>query len=243
MNRMACLTVLAALLMTPEADASAVGKGERDLIAIVNLSLMKKFKLNYQYEEGRAVRKIRRELGREYRKIRVLKNKEATHDGFLRALAEAEADPSVKAIDVIIYLHGQPGSIGFVDTGFYPMDRLRDEILSLPSSTGGSPRKLRALYSDACYGESHIDDWLRAGFQVASGSVGVDANWSMDLKKFMLAWRKGKSFGYGIARANTVWSTGLMDWVAGGNSEKVVAGALEFTIDQPLAHAAEALYP
>lgn len=226
--------ISAALLFVPLVHAGSVARGERDLIAIVNLSLLKKFKLNYQYEEGRAIRKIKRDLGREYRRVNILKGKRATHVEFLRAIAESETNPAVKAIDVIIYLHGQPGVVGFVDTGFYPMDRLRDEILALPASAGGSPRKLRALYSDACYGQTHMDEWLRAGFQVASGSEGTDTNWSLDLKKFMRDWREGKTFGNGIASANTVWSTGLMDWVAHGNSHKVTAGEVGFTINQDL---------
>lgn len=243
MNRIARLTLLVFCLTSPCVFAAGITKSERDLIAIVNLSRLAKFKPNYRYEEGRAVRKIRRDLGPEYRRVRILQSEQATHGEFLRALAESESDPSVKAIDVIVYLHGRPGSLGFVDTGFYPMDRLRDEILALPASAGGAPRKLRALYSDACYGESHLDDWIRAGFRTASGSVGTDTNWSMDLKKFMLAWREGKTFGHGIARANTVWSTGLMDWIAKGNSRKMTAGAIDFSIDKSPAYSNEETYP
>lgn len=231
MNRLARLWTFALVLFSPFAQAADVGRDERDLIAVVNLSLLKKFKLNYQYEENRAIKRIRRELGERYRNVHILKGKRAAHADFLGTLAAVEADPAVKAIDVIIYLHGHPGQIGFVDTGFYPMDRLRDEILALPSPNG-SARKLRALYSDACYGESHMDDWLRAGFRVATGSVGVDSNLSLDLQKFMAAWQGGKSFGAAIDRANSVWATKWMDRVGGGNSFKKTAGDLAFTIDR-----------
>lgn len=236
MIRLARLALIVSL-----AAASAFGgeipRENRDLIAIVNLSRLatSKFKLNYKYEESRAAMKIRRDLGRRYRKVTVFENGDATHANFLAALAAAEAEPSVRAIDVIVYLHGHPGAIGFVDTGFYPTDRLRDEILALPSPDGASPTKLRALYSDACYGASHMADWLRAGFRVASGADGVDGNWSLDLHRFMAAWRRGKSFGTAIGKANRVWMTPLMDWIAGGNSHKETDGDVAFTIDRDLA--------
>lgn len=220
------------ILALASLNASAVGRGERDLVAIVNLSLLRDSKLHYRYEETRAAMKIERDLGGAYRKIRFLTGHGATHDGFLAALAEAEREPAVKAVDVIVYLHGHPGEVGFVDTGFYPMDRLRDEILALPSAASGG-RKLRALYSDACYGETHMADWLRAGFRAVSGSVGTDANWSLDLNRFMNAWRKGKSFGAAIDRANSVWATKLMDRVVRGDSTKRTDGETSFTIDLP----------
>jgi hypothetical protein len=212
-------------------DAAKVTRNERDLIAIVNLSLLKNHRFHYVYEEDRAVMKIKRDLRKKYRRIHLLTGKHATHDEFLNAIADTEADPGVKAIDVVVYLHGQPGAIGFVDTGFYPVTLLRDEILA---QAGGSPRKLRALYSDACYGETDMTDWLRAGFRAVSGSVGVDANWSLDLNKFMRAWARGKTFGYAIGRANSVWATKLMDRIAGGDSFKKTEGATDFTIDRPV---------
>ena len=221
------------ILALASLNASAVGRGDRDLVAIVNLSLLRDSKLHYRYEEARATMKIERDLGHAYRKIHYLTGHAATHDGFLAALADAENDPAVQAIDVIVYLHGHPGEVGFVDTGFYPMDRLRDEILALSSAgTGGG--KLRALYSDACYGETHMADWLRAGFRAVSGSVGTDANWSLDLNRFMNAWRKGKTFGTAIDRANSVWATKLMDRAVHGNSFKRTDGETAFTIDRPV---------
>ena len=205
---------------------------DRELVAIVNLSILKNGAWHYRYEENRAVKKILRDLGRSYGKIVLITGAGATHDSFLSAIDEAERDPTVKAVDSIVYLHGHPGEIGFVDTGFYPVDLLRDEILALPDSAVGG-RKLRALYSDACYGETHLSDWLRAGFRVAAGSVGTDSNWSLDLGKFMRAWRKGKSFGSAIDRANSVWATGIMDWFEKGDSFKRTGGDVDFTMDRP----------
>jgi hypothetical protein len=228
MRRLSVFSLLAVFLFSSLAGAEIL-KSERDLIAIVNLSILKHGQWHYRYEEGRAIKKIMRELGGKYREVHLLKGSGANHDAFLATLASTEANPAVKAIDVIIYLHGHPGELGFVDTGFYPMDRLRDEVLALPNA---NERKLRVLYSDACYGASHMDDWVRAGFLAAAGSVGSDSNWSLDLEKFMVAWRKGKTFGKGIDQANSVWATKWMDKIENGNSTKLTKGAVEFKIDQ-----------
>lgn len=227
---------LVASFLSFSAIGGEIPRENRDLIAVVNLSRLatSKFKLNYKLEESRAAMKIRRDLGRSYRRVTVFENGNATHANFLSALAAAEADPAVRAVDVIVYLHGHPGAIGFVDTGFYGTDRLRDEILAIPSPNGPRPTKLRALYSDACYGASHMADWLRAGFRVASGSDGVDGNWSLDLHRFMAAWRKGKTFGAAIGKANRVWVTPVMDWIAGGDSHKETDGDVAFTIGRDL---------
>ncbi len=209
---------------------ASIGPADRDLVAIVNLSLLKKFKPLYQYEENRAIAKIKRDLRGKYREIHILSGHHATHAEFLRALATADADPAVKAIDAIVYIHGHPGELGFVDTGFYPMDRLRDEILA-QAPAGPASTKLRALYSDACYGASHMQDWLRAGFRVVTGSTGSDSNWSLDLGKFMRDWRRGRTFAMAIRSANSVWATKWMDKIEGGNSFKETAGNVDFRID------------
>jgi hypothetical protein len=230
------LTLLCAVGATSAAKAGEerIGRGERALVAVVNLSrLATKNRAIYRYEESRAVAKIRRELGREYGRVSIFTGGEAGHDSFLRAIREAELDPAIRAIDAIVYLHGHPGEIGFVDTGFYDVATARDELLSIAAETGGGG-KLRALYSDACYGASHVADWLRAGFRVASGSVGVDTNWSRDLSRWMDAWTGGDRFGEGIRRANRVAVTRLTDWIIHGDSRKVVEGDAALGIDSPV---------
>lgn len=228
MTRLALAILIAGIFSN--ANASLVPKENRDLIAVVNLSLLaKKHKAMYRYEESRAVMKIRHALSPYYRKIQIYSGREATLTNFLRAIQKSEADTQVKAIDAIIYLHGLPREIGFIDTGFYPTDRLRDDILA------ETPKKLRALYSDACYGESHLTDWIKAGFRVASGSIEMDTNWSLDLSRFMTSWKKDRTFGKGIRNANSVRRTDLTDWIIrNGNSFKETQGDLELRIDSPL---------
>lgn len=229
-SRLSLLLLLVAFL--PTAGASVVHREERDLVAVVNLSILaKKYHALYRVEENRAAKKIRRILGKQYRRIVIYSGKDATRENLLRAIQASESDPAVKAIDVITYLHGHPNAIGFVDTGFYPMDRMRDDILALSSPSGKAPSKLRALYSDACYGETHMADWLKAGFKTAAGSIDVDTNWSTDLGRFLRSWRKNQTFKRGIKRANSVPITKLTDWIGPGNSFKKTDGDTRITIE------------
>lgn len=227
--RLVCLGI--SLGSIHSAIAGPVAKERRDLIAIVNLSeLATKHHWLYRQEETQAIRKIHKYLGKSYRKIHLFSGTEATRANLLETIEKLENDSAVTTIDAVIYVHGHPGELGFVDTGFYSTDRLRDDILKISSGKSPSPKKLRALYSDACYGQSHIADWLKAGFQVASGAIGVDANRSMDLKKFMKSWRSGKSFADAIRAANSVGISDLMDRAIGGNSEKMTEGAVASVI-------------
>lgn len=216
-----------------------VKRNERALIAVVNLSILaKRYQFLYRREESRAATKIRRDLAKEYVRVEIFEKTDATRANLLRAIRDAELDPSIRAIDTIIYTHGRPGEMGFIDTGFYPSSKIRDDILALEAEVGsetGQHPKLRALYSDACFGATHMDDWVRAGFHVASGSIQEDTNWSMDLHRWMKAWRKGETFEFGIHRANRVWITGITDWViSDGNSHKLTAGETDITIETPV---------
>jgi hypothetical protein len=225
-------------LSSAEADARPVERSERALVAVVNLSLRARSnRAIYRYEEKRAAKKIRRDLASHYGRTVIFEGKAATRENFLRAVREVSADPAVRAIDVIVYLHGAPGAIAFVDTGYFPSARIRDDLLALDTEvraeTGGVS-KFRALYSDACWGESHIADWLRAGFRTVSGAIDQDSNWSKDLGRWMKTWRERGSFEAAIRRANRVWTSGFTDWVIGGNSRKLIEGERAITIDTPV---------
>jgi hypothetical protein len=209
---------------------------ERALIGIVNLSIQAKhFKPLYKREEKRALKKILKNLGSSYGKITIFSDQDATRVNLLKAIEKYENDPAVRAIDTIIYIHGRNETLGFVDTpDYYPSAKLKDDILAIKNVRGESPKKLRMLYSDACFGALHMKDWVGAGYRVAAGSPKEDNNWSMDLKKFMKGWRKGESFSHSIRRANRVIVTPLMDLIMRGNSYKYVLGDTTVTLDSSI---------
>lgn len=217
--------------------ATPVSMPERALIAVVNLSIRaKNHKALYRHEETRALKKILRTLGGSYGKMQIFSDKEATRVNLLSGIEKFENDATVRAIDVIIYIHGEGETLGFVDTpDYYPSAKLKDDILALRNINGESPKKLRVLYSDACYGALHMKDWVGAGFHVATGSAGVDSNWSMDLKKFMKGWRRRETFARSIRRANHVLLSPLMDlFTKDGDSYKYMLGDSTVRIDTPV---------
>jgi hypothetical protein len=87
-----------------------------------------------------------------------------------------------------------------------------------------SHSKLRALYSDACHGSKHSQDWLNAGFKVVAGSKSVDGNKSLDMKRFLRFWIKGKSFKESINHANSSFLGPFMDKSIQADSTKIISG-------------------
>ena len=62
-------------------------------------------------------------------------------------------------------------------------------------------KKLRVLYSTACFGQSHNLDFIQAGFRVVSGATEVNANAVIEYPVFMDAWRDGKTFKSAVYQA------------------------------------------
>jgi len=208
--------------------------GDRALVVIANLSSRGAAILRgmYRNEEWKAVRVAVSETNGYYRQVRVIYPQEATRGNFLGALEDLELDPTVKVIDVVTYLHGQREKICFKDTpDCYAMTDLAREIRDLRSDGGHGPHKLRALYSDACWGKTHTDEWIQAGFKVVAGAIGQDANKTIDLKKFLRAWTDGATYRRSIQKANSAWYAKPLDWIIGGNSRKVMVGNGDLTLD------------
>lgn len=207
---------------------------DRALIVISNLSSQGAPILRgmYRAEEWKAVRVSVSYSADSYRQIRVIYPQEATRENFLNAIEDFELDTTVQAIDVIVYLHGKREKLCFMDTpDCYSMSDLARDVRELRSDAGEGPRKLRALYSDACWGKTHNDEWIQAGFKVVAGAVDQDANKTIDLKKFLRAWTAGSTYRRAIQKANSAWYAKPLDWFIGGNSRKVMSGRVEMSID------------
>lgn len=207
-----------------------VPKERRELIVIANLSDRSNWLLRgmYRNEEWKAIRVTTQYTTDVYQRVHVIYPEEATKENFLNRIEDLEMNPTIDAIDVVIYLHGKREKICFIDTpDCYPMTDMAKDIKNLRSDSGGAPRKLRALYSDACWGKSHNDEWIDAGFKVVAGSIDQDANKTADLKKFLKSWTRGGTYKASLKKANSLWYLKPMDWVIGGNSHKVMQGAGE----------------
>jgi hypothetical protein len=217
--------------------AHFVDKDHRALIAVVNLDLMassQKHLLLYQWEQKNARNVLERLGERAYREVVVLDNADATRENFLSELTRLSNDEANEVVDVVFYLHGhsqknhESPELCFVsdDKKCYPSSKLKEDLSGFT--------KLRALYSDACFGHEQNEDYIAAGFKVVAGSTDADTNQTLDLKRFFKKWSRGETFGSAIEYANKTKLGHLMDQVLKGDSTKIVAGDDGFTINSEL---------
>jgi len=218
-----------------------VNRNDRALIFLNNTAAAgdRNYQLLYQFLErsGKAV--VSAELGPMYKNIIALEGANATSGNFKQRLAELENDPKVKAIDLVISLHGNPNNILFQDTEM-PVSNLAADITNERVRTcrgdqaciNQKKQKLRVVYSAACFGESHLDGWLAAGFDAAAGSHDVHTDSAASFPTFMNTWRSGYSFAESVNRANSAdrqrkydaWARSInRDW-SSANSQKSVKG-------------------
>ena len=220
--------------LLPNASHAKSTAQERDLIAVISVSALGDGGIKspfFKAEEKNARRKTLKIAPSAYHHVKVFYRDDATLKNLLKAIQDSESDPQVKDIDVVLYLHGDDGVLGFVDyPDFITSKDVATQIRALKSADGSGPRKLRALYSDACFGATHADDLLSAGFKVYAGGEGNDTNKSVDYGRFLREWVAGTSFRASIHWANKAWITRISDFLEGGDCAKVVYGAGNLSI-------------
>ncbi len=225
--------VLILILAITSLAASARSRG---LIIVIDLAEeATKHKLLYKTETKAAVQRIKRITKGSYDQTIILHRQKATKVNFVNSVELMLKDQNIEMMDVIIYVHGKNESyvngpsICFV--GDSPCTSMQ-ELSQTLSTFENSKSKLRALYSDACWGRSHLKSWIDAGFKVANGSRGVDSNHSLDLRRFLTFWVEGKSFEDATHFANKALLTRLTDdIIKNADSFKEVIGVGQITID------------
>jgi hypothetical protein len=197
---------------------------QRSLLVVSYLEELADASLRWLYSwiEDTAVDAARRMLEAHYRTFSSLEGDDATYDNLIGRIETLASDPRVKAVDLFIHVHGTRGRLWLKDGPRYA-DDIGDDLYELDLR-----EKLRALYSSACYGESHIDGFLRGGFRVASGAIGVNANGAAEYPMFMAYWADNRRFKTAINAVPAVL-TRLQDDFASlkfpeANSEKVIGG-------------------
>ena len=205
-----------------------VGKDGRDLLVVSYLFTGGNQKLPWLYRwlEDNAVDLARVMLSSHYRKFATLEGDEVTSANFIDRITSLASDEQLQALDVLLHLHGLPGELVF-----------RDEAMSISKiseklQAANLKKKLRALYSTACYGMTHAADFVQAGFWVVSGATAVNANAVIEYPAFMDAWRDEKTFKSAVYRAPnalTVAQDNLAELILGDalgaiNSSKQLTG-------------------
>jgi len=115
----------------------------------------------------------------------LLRGDATTAAHLVAALAQAAGTPGVRAVDLAIHPHGTTQRLVLADG---PVDV--DDIATRVGAVVASPQRhrLRAVFSTACYGASHLDAWLRAGFVVATGARGIYADGLTSVPVMFRAW-------------------------------------------------------
>ncbi|MEB3356056.1 MAG: hypothetical protein VKK04_04970 [Synechococcales bacterium] len=190
-----------------------VSKVQREVIHLITLSeeMDGANKLLYEAIETGASLASSAVLGPNYEKVHLLEKEQATLPNLCRQLEQVAASPSVKAVDLLISPHGLNDRIYFYPNEGTTMAVVADKLKSIPISYR---RKFRMVFSTACYGASHIDEWLDSGFQVASGSEKIYADSLVSLPAFLGTWVMGGSFKDAVDAANAADPLRIQDRLA-----------------------------
>ena len=137
----------------------------------------------YRFIEASGRGTIQAILGDDYLRIVKLYGTKATFTGLIEALRKEGAKRSVHRIDLIVMLHGLPGKLVFKD-GRKATSEVCEAIKEL-----GLAAKLRLLYNTSCFGDSHSQHFLRAGFDTAIGSKKVNANAAVEFPLLLSLWQ------------------------------------------------------
>ena len=192
-----------------QAAARTTGKDQRVLLIVSNLSSgATQYEALYEFIEAQGVSLAQNKLGSKYRRIYVLTGNNATREKFVEKLAVLASSAENRAIDVFIHLHGGPGRLYFAG-GATDTDVLGTEI-----ANQGLSGKGRIVYSSACYGSTHIQDFLTAGFLAGSGAKLVNAASTYEYPEFIRQWGAGNSFGTAMSRADKATARNASDWTA-----------------------------
>jgi hypothetical protein len=177
-----------------------------------------RFRPLYAFIEGGSSRVTHAELESYYHKVDERAGSAATATGLRGLLRTYEQSSQHKAIDLLISLHGSDGALWFFD-GAKRVQDLATEIVSDRAQGCNNDanciatrkKKLRFVYSMACYGKTHVGPWIAAGFRVAAGPKQVSADSAASFPTFLRAWRSGYSFKEAVDRANSADSRRLWD--------------------------------
>ena len=205
---------------------SKIDRDHRELLLVINLvdHGQEKWKWLYQWLDVNAEVYTNLTLTPFYNRITVLKGLAATCHTFVEQIALIAKQPHVGALDVILHLHGDRGKLLFAD-GTVSTHSLRDAI-----KLKNVRDRLRLLYSVACYGETHAQDFVDAGFSTASGARGVNANSTHDYPTQLALWTSGSYYKTAVQQGNNPALRMMHDNLARhhgfpqANSEKFIRG-------------------
>lgn len=184
-----------------------------------------------------------------YHEIRTLRNSSATLASFRSMARQLAMRNDIQTIDVFMVLHGKPSKLKFAD-GTVEMTDLTNFMLEAANPAeqfivNRMKKKFRVMYNTSCFGASHRSAFMQIGFDVASGSIGVNANSEAEYPSFLALWNTGHTFEQSLAPTNSAAALLVTDGplVASGNllnnflkkvnSKKLISGNENVRIGTP----------
>ncbi len=184
----------------------------KDRVLLVTVNFVKygdpKYTWLYKFMEGSSVFLARAMLENSYRKIYLLGGANATSTNFIKNTALLSQDVANQAVDSFVHLHGSAHSLWFQDGGHDTSELKKSFQASALKNTA------RLFYSTACYGANHAQDIVDSGFQVASGSIGVNADSAYSYPMTMARWSGHAAYRDVLRTANSNASIYISDHVA-----------------------------
>jgi len=172
----------------------SVSKNERAVVVISDLTELPPEKDQlYTFIEsaGRVVCETL--LKNDYADYVTLYDASATKANLIQTLQAIGAKATIKAIDLIVMLHGSANRLGFKG-GNSNTATLATDIAAL-----NLHGKLRLAYSTACFGSSHNDDFRNAGFNTSIGARKVNTNGAVELPVILQLWTAGQKIKDALA--------------------------------------------
>ncbi len=212
---------------------------EQRVLLIVN-SLARhgdgRLKKLYRFIELAGVDTAVRFLSAHYRQIYVMRDSQAGCMEFIEKLRSISGNRQNEAVDLFLQLHGLPGQLQFFD-----QQVLTSDLAGWISETLGN-NCLRLLYNTSCYGDSHSEDFLQAGFRAAVGSLKINASAATEYPVFCRLWGGAGFFRKNnitvkdlLAKADLAGPRWISDRLAGRyfkevDSRKIIRGDARLTI-------------
>jgi len=108
-------------------------------------------------------------------------------------------------LDIILNVHGLPNGIFLY----------KNEFISIASFCAlFHNHNLRLVYSTACYGKSHLQEWMKVNAQSAIGAEGINGNALTEYPFFLYYWKKGCSATKALQKATFKNMNPLQDFTA-----------------------------
>jgi hypothetical protein len=196
---------------------------------------IEKLKWLYRGLEAGGAREARQILAPGYREVVLLSGPALTGIGLVAAITKLTTSEDIDAVDVILVAHGLNGRLQFSEG-----DVCTAADLATRLRAAGAAPKLRLLYSSACFGATHAQPFLGAGFSTVIGALEKNTTGLSEFRRLLRAWVGGASAGAALDVADRpaqrwFWDTAAK--VAGRlkrvDSRKQLAGDPGVTIATP----------